>query len=232
MDTYDVSKDAEQISLMKRLERSVAKANENKGHLAHHHPPEAVIGALINNFQLGPQGPPMRREDQKTTGHVMLITDPHPPSITPAAELEAIPFSQMRLQMPQHGKKVLVRLITPPVRDTTTVKAVVEDEEGTAVFLELSQHLEDKVEPHWEVVLHNSVAIIKEPFFIDEPCALKVDHPGDIVWLREGDDRIPQKWRVGIYRGVPDGLPHNTDFYRMYGNKCMGEKQYAAAHRV
>ncbi|KAH7174555.1 uncharacterized protein B0J16DRAFT_404292, partial [Fusarium flagelliforme] len=211
MDTYDVSKDAELISLMKRLECSDAKANENKGHLANHPPPKA------------------------TTGHVTLITNPYPPSITPAAELEAIPFSQMRLQMPQHGKRVLVRVITPPVRDTTTVKAVVEDEEGTAVFLDLFQQLEDKVEPHWEVVLHHSVAIIKEPFFmqsVDHPCALKVDHPSDIVWLRQGDERIPQKWRVDMYRGVPDGLPHKTDFYRMYGNKCMGEKQYAAAHRV
>ncbi|RBR20868.1 uncharacterized protein FIESC28_05020 [Fusarium coffeatum] len=232
MDLYDVSKDAGQISLMKRLERSIVKADENKGHLAYYHPPEVVIRTFINKFQPGPQGPPMRREDQKTTGHVMLITNPYTPSITPVAELEAMPLSQMRLLTPQHGKKVLIRVITPPVRDTTTVKAVVEDEEGTAAFLELSQQLEDKVEPHWEVVLRNSVAIIKEPFFIDEPCAVKVDHPGDIIWLREGDERIPQKWRVVMNRGVPDSLPHNTDFYRMYGNKCMGEKQFAAAHRI
>ncbi|KAJ4111312.1 hypothetical protein NW768_011885 [Fusarium equiseti] len=236
MDTYDVSKDAELINLMKRFERSDAKANENKGHLADHPPPKVVIGALISNFEPGPQGPPMRREDQKTTGHVTLITNPYPPSSVPAAELEAIPFSQMRLQMPQHGKKVFVRVITPPVRETATVIAVVEDEEGTAVFLNLFQQLEDKVEPHWEVVLHNSVAIIKGPFFMqlaDHPCTLKVDHPSDIIWLRDGDERIPQNWRAtGMYRGVPAGLPHNTDFYRLYGNKCMGEKEYAAAHRV
>ena len=70
--------------------------------------------------------------------------------------------------------------------------AIIEDEEGTAVLLQLNnQPEEDKVGKE-QILQVGDVCIVKDPFFkatTDGLYSLRVDHVSDIIWLEETDDR-------------------------------------------
>ncbi|EXL92793.1 hypothetical protein FOIG_14268 [Fusarium odoratissimum NRRL 54006] len=128
---------------------------------------------------------------------VTQIPDLYEPCVIPEEDLEPMPISDMRLKTHHRGKKVLLRVKTAPAR-VTTVVTIVEDEEGTAVLLALYQQLQEDL----LTVRHpaqDSVAILKDPFFeqtAEGTYSLQVDHPSDIIWLEDHDERIPEKWRV------------------------------------
>ncbi|KAL5591696.1 hypothetical protein FOVSG1_010585 [Fusarium oxysporum f. sp. vasinfectum] len=128
---------------------------------------------------------------------VTQIPDLYEPCVIPEEDLEPMPISDMRLKTHHRGKKVLLRVKTAPAR-VTTVVTIVEDEEGTAVLLALYQQLQEDL-----LTVRNpaqdSVAILKDPFFeqtAEGTYSLQVDHPSDIIWLEDHDERIPEKWRV------------------------------------
>ncbi|KAK2124841.1 hypothetical protein NOF04DRAFT_1348596 [Fusarium oxysporum II5] len=162
------------------------------GHPVTDHPdPEALVEAL-------------RKESTKRNGttempsfSVTQIPDLYEPCVIPEEDLEPMPISDMRLKTHHRGKKVLLRVKTAPAR-VTTVVTIVEDEEGTAVLLALYQQLQEDL----LTVRHpaqDSVAILKDPFFeqtAEGTYSLQVDHPSDIIWLEDHDERIPEKWRV------------------------------------
>ncbi|EMT71210.1 hypothetical protein FOC4_g10009708 [Fusarium odoratissimum] len=145
---------------------------------------------------------------------VTQIPDLYEPCVIPEEDLEPMPISDMRLKTHHRGKKVLLRVKTAPAR-VTTVVTIVEDEEGTAVLLALYQQLQEDL----LTVRHpaqDSVAILKDPFFeqtAEGTYSLQVDHPSDIIWLEDHDERIPEKWRVhrkikssAEYRAEGEGL--------------------------
>ncbi|KAM0341213.1 hypothetical protein ACHAPU_010143 [Fusarium lateritium] len=103
----------------------------------------------------------------------------------------------MRLEIYYRGKKIILRVRTPPDR-MTAVMAIVEDEKGTAVLLQLYHQPEETIVPATEILNPNMVYILKEPFFkcaTDGTYSLRVDHPSDITRLDGADDRIPSHWR-------------------------------------
>ncbi|KAI0812860.1 hypothetical protein GGR55DRAFT_687772 [Xylaria sp. FL0064] len=149
----------------------------------------------------------------------------YPPSVRMMEDLAAMNISQMELQKHHRGKKVIVRVMTPP--DTlNAIMAVVEDEEGTAVLLQL-YHQPKPPEADAEDILHkNMVLVIKEPFFKaagDGAYSIRVDHVSDIVWLRNGDTRIPPKW------SDQPSEPEASAVIRRRGNVAVNNKQWVKA---
>ncbi|KAH7154209.1 hypothetical protein DER46DRAFT_628108 [Fusarium sp. MPI-SDFR-AT-0072] len=179
-------------ALMKELEAAMSKAAARKGQLVTDHPdPEALVEAF-------------REESTKRSGtaekasfSVTQIPDPYEPCVIPEEDLEPMPISDMRLKSHLRGKKVLLRAKTAPARVTAAV-TIVEDEERTAVLLALYQQLQEDL----LTVRHpaqDSVAILKDPFFeqiAEGTYSLQVDHPSDIIWIEDQDERIHEQWRV------------------------------------
>jgi hypothetical protein len=77
---------------------------------------------------------------------------------------------------------------------------VVEDEKGDAALLDLYYQLGPRLPRTAEAkeMPPTGVYVVKEPFFHISRCGdyvIRVDHPSDIVWLPDNDDRVPSVWR-------------------------------------
>ncbi|KAJ4245047.1 hypothetical protein NW762_014256 [Fusarium torreyae] len=228
MDTRDVSEEDRFPDTLNKVEDFENKALQKKGQLVQDHTSKWV---LIQTFMIKlmskviphPLAPPA---DLLIPIH--HVPAPYPPSIVPLQDLEPISISELGLEIHHWGKKIMLHIITPPERRVAVmVGAEDEDEKETAVVLHLYQQAEEKELPLLENTLYYSVCIVKEPFFkksIDGPYSLRVDHPSDIIWLDETDDRIPQKWRE------PDlGSNDGSKIIRAQGNEFVKRQDWSGA---
>ncbi|KAI0903186.1 hypothetical protein F4823DRAFT_629616 [Ustulina deusta] len=162
----------------------------------------------------------------------MLKTTQVPSAYTPSVrmmdDLAPMAISQMELQKHHRGKKVTLRVMTPP--DTmNAIMAIVEDEEGTAVLLQLyHQPKPPEVDPQ-EILRPDMVLIVKEPFFksaADGAYNLRVDHLSDVAWLQDTDLRIPPKWREKPSKSEASAV------IRGRGNVAVKSKQWGKAEKL
>lgn len=170
-----------------------------------------------------------RSQSDENTIATTLVPAPYPPCIVSANDLEAIMISDMRLETHHRGKKIMLRVLTPPDR-MTAVMAIVEDEKGIAVLLQLYHQPEESIVPATEILSPNMVCILKEPFFkcaTDGTYSLRVDHPGDIIWMDGADDRIPSHWRPSMVI-----LGENSSDIRKQGKGAVQSKKWAEALRL
>ncbi|TGJ86352.1 hypothetical protein E0Z10_g2427 [Xylaria hypoxylon] len=217
----------DQISFM--LQQSLAaaeRANLRRGHIPNDHPrPQAVIDQFMRqrfSTQLAQAG---KEAYVLRTTHVPSA---YAPSVRLIDDLASMDLSQMELLKHHRGKKVTLRVMTPP--DTVNaIMAIVEDEEGTAVLLQLyHQPGPSEIDPE-DILRPSMVLIIKEPFFKaagDGAYSLRVDHVSDVVWLQNTDPRIPAKWR--------DNRPKTeaSAVIRGQGNAAVKSKQWGKAEKL
>ncbi|KAJ0304360.1 hypothetical protein Brms1b_011258 [Colletotrichum noveboracense] len=131
----------------------------------------------------------------------------------------------MKLEEHHRGKQVVIRTMTPPDR-MNAVMAIAEDEEGTAVLLQLHNQPEDVKAD--ELLPQNSVHIIKEPFFkvtTDGKYSLRVDHVSDVLLRSMNDERIPKGWRL------PRQTDRNSEETRLHGNAAVKQQDWGRAER-
>ncbi|CZS75136.1 unnamed protein product [Fusarium graminearum] len=200
MDIKDVSNESKYIDYLKQLQGAAERAARRKG----------------------------QASDENTIA-TTLVPAPYPPCIVSANDLEAIMISDMRLETHHRGKKIMLRVLTPPDR-MTAVMAIVEDEKGIAVLLQLYHQPEESIVPATEILSPNMVCILKEPFFkcvTDGTYSLRVDHPGDIIWMDGADDRIPSHWRPSMVI-----LGENSSDIRKQGKGAVQSKKWAEALRL
>jgi hypothetical protein len=112
----------------------------------------------------------------------------------------------------------------------TAVMAIAEDEEGTAVLLQLYNQPEEDQVSHHQILRQGDVCIVKDPFFkatTDGSYSIRVDHVSDIIWLEGTDHRIPLKWRKRV---LP--LEETSEDIRKHGNEAVKEGKWATAERL
>ncbi|KAH8170139.1 TPR domain protein [Sarocladium implicatum] len=167
------------------------------------------------------------QEGKSVTNH---MPRPYFPCTKPVHELSHLVIKDLRLETHHPGKRVFIRVMTPPQRIRADGTAVVEDTEGVAVFLQLYQLPEESDFPASSVIWPGRVALIKEPFFslnaLDIP-SLRVDHVSNIIWLSNDDDRIPAKWRQGSHASLKSSIA-----LRMEGNEAVKKQHRAQAHSL
>ncbi|KAG5655692.1 hypothetical protein KAF25_009191 [Fusarium avenaceum] len=178
-------------------------------------------------------------DDHFNVPPITKVIKPYPPCILSEKDLEFIKISEMRLQRCHRGKKVLLHLISPPDRNDA-VMAIAKDEEGTAILLQMYQQPSEKLVPSIQNILNYTFCIVKEPIFMqsfdstfNSPLqfrsayySLRIDHPGDIIGLTEGDERIPEKWR-----GEARSENESSLGYRQDGNACFRRMEFMMAQR-
>ncbi|KAL0929523.1 uncharacterized protein CTRU02_215422 [Colletotrichum truncatum] len=226
MDVQKVSSEDWFTSLLRQWEQSAARAQRRKGQLVRDHPPS---NQLVSQFMMKLQMASSKQELWSGTMATSQLPPPYAPCVRPMSELEHIAISDMKLETHHRGMRTALRVLTPPDR-MTAVMAIVEDEQGTALLLQLYYQPDESVVPAKEIMQLGDVFILKEPFFkiaTDGSYTLRVDHLGDIVRLANGDDRIPLQWRK-----QPPTLKQSSKDIRLQGNEAVQKKEWAKAHRL
>ncbi|KAK7751216.1 hypothetical protein SLS62_006902 [Diatrype stigma] len=226
MDVKNVSDEPDILSFFKEIQASAERAASRKGERPQNHPhPQFLIFQFMTKLHQN-QTPP------EATGHMIQTSQfplPYLPSVQPVNNLQTLMISQMILETHHRGKKAVIRALTPPDR-MTAVMAIVEDEEGTAVLLQLYNQPEE-VEVNKDTILQkDSIYIVKEPFFkatTDGSYSLRVDHVSDIVYLLDDDERVPRKWRK---RSL--GAGDDSQNLRMHGNVAVQKGNWAEAETI
>ncbi|OTB00434.1 hypothetical protein M426DRAFT_65939 [Hypoxylon sp. CI-4A] len=201
MDTKDVTGDEHYRVFFDQIKKNVEQASRRKGEKPRDHP------------------------------HPQVLVPPHyPPCVRPLQELKPLMISNMTLETHHRGSRTLLHVLTPPDR-MTAVMAIAEDEEGTAVLLQLYNLPEESKVSKNDIVKPGYVCIVKEPFFktstSDGSYGLRVDHVSDIIWLEDTDDRIPLKWRKRVVN-----LDESSKEIRMQGNAAVQKKNWGEAERL
>ncbi|RKL26000.1 hypothetical protein BFJ72_g13891 [Fusarium proliferatum] len=226
MDIKDVSNESRYIGYLKQLQGAAERAARRKGQAVRDHPPsQQLVSSFLMKLMAASYGP---RSDENTIATTQ-VPAPYPPCIKSVNDLDPIMISDMRLETHHRGKKTMLRVLTPPDR-MTAVMAIVEDEKGIAVLLQLYHQPEETIVPTTEILNPNMVCILKEPFFkcaTDGTYSLRVDHPSDIIRLDGADDRIPSHWRPST---VISG--ENSTDLRKQGNDAVQAKKWAEALRL
>lgn len=226
MDIKDVSNESKYIGYMKQLQGAAERAARRKGQPVRDHPPSQQ---LVSSFLMKLMATSYRSQLNENTIATTQVPAPYPPCIVSANDLEPIMISEMRLETHHRGKKIMLRVLTPPDR-MTAVMVIVEDEKGIAVLLQLYHQPEETIVPATEILSANMVCILKEPFFkcaTDGTYSLRVDHPSDIIRLDGADDRIPSHWRPSMV--ISD---ENSTDIRKQGNDAVQVKKWAEALRL
>lgn len=226
MDTNDVSGEGWMAMQMKMWEQSAQRAQHNHGRLVRDHPPATQ---LVSQFMMSLTMASLQQSSDLTAMATSQLPPAYPPCVLPTAELEYIAISDMRLETHHRGKQTVLRVLTPANR-LTAVMAIVGDEKGTAVLLQLYYQPEESMVPAEEILKKDDVVILKEPFFkmaTDGSYSLRVDHLGDIVRLASDDERVPPQWRK-------DSLPRgqSSGDIRTRGNEAVQQKKWAKAHHL
>jgi hypothetical protein len=226
MDTKDVSGEDWLGSWLQQWEQSAVRARQRKGQLVRDHPPASQ---LVSQFMMKLGMASFKRKLSPGIMATSQLPPPYPPCVRPIDQLEQIAISDMKLETHHRGKRTALRVLTPPDR-MTAVMAIVEDEQGTALLLQLYYQPDESVVPAEEIMQPGDVFILKEPFFktaTDGSYTLRVDHLGDIVRLANNDNRIPSYWRT-----QHPVLRKSSKDIRVQGNKAVQEKKWAEAHRL
>ncbi|KAI1107497.1 hypothetical protein F4804DRAFT_161755 [Jackrogersella minutella] len=228
MDIKDISSDQQSVSWWKQIEENAKRASRRKGEKPQDHPPPQLLVALFMQ-DLAIAANKRLSDDRSMTIQTSQVPPAYLPCVRPVQELKPLLISRMTLEHHHRGNQVKVHVMTPPNR-MTAVMAIVEDEQGTAVLLQLYNQPEESKVSNEHILQPGDVCIVKEPYFKDTTnggYSLRVDHVSDIIWLQESDPRIPLKWRKRVL-----SLDESSYDIRMRGNMAVKEQDWAGAERL
>ncbi|KAL6352613.1 hypothetical protein LRP88_13080 [Fusarium phalaenopsidis] len=228
MDTKDVSESAVFIAFMNKVKDAAAKALQRKDEMVTDHPSREQAIADYT-MQMHASSSRSKKDETKALVTATQIPPSYLPCIVPAQDLEPIKITDMRLETHHRGKKVTMRVLTQPDR-LLGVVALAEDEHGTAVLLQLYQLPDEALVPQAEILTPGMICIVKEPYYKQTTkgrYSVRVDHLGDIIWLNEGDERIPSRWKNSAATLNSD----STDI-RTQGNHAVQNRNWAVAQRL
>ncbi|KAK1987186.1 hypothetical protein LZ30DRAFT_199836 [Colletotrichum cereale] len=227
MDIKDVSEVEHFSAFFQKLQVTAERARDMKGHIPRDHPsPSMLIGGF--NVERMQSMLTSVMDHEKFNIKTSQMPSAYLPCSRPENGIQPLPISKMRLEEHHRGNYVLVRTMTMPHK-INVIMAIVEDEEGTAVLLQLYNQPEEPDFDIEDLLPHNSVCLIKEPFFkkaTDGKYSLRVDHVGDFCLLSRDDERIPSRWR-----SVPHFVPDSENI-RSRGNTAVGQKKWGRAEKL
>lgn len=145
------------------------------------------------------------------------------PCTSPMAELTNVVIKDLQLETHHRGTYLLLRSITPPSR-MTAIMAIMEDENGDVMMLQLYQQEDESKRAAADVVNVGTILLVKEPYFKlmgDGEYGLRVDHLSDVVQIKKDDARIPKAWQ-------PPNIPSadSAESLKAKGNLSMEKKRY------
>lgn len=154
--------------------------------------------------------------------HSSFIPPAYSPCTTPMNELTPIAINDLQLETHHRGTYLLLRSITPPSR-MTAIMAVMEDETGDVLMVQLYQQEDEIKRAAAEIVNVGIILLIKEPYFKimgDGEYGLRVDHLSDVIQIKGDDARIPKAW-------IPRLIEiESAESLKAKGNLSMEQSRY------
>jgi hypothetical protein len=224
MDTHDVSGADQYLQLLARQMEVLKAARARQGERPEDRRPREE---LVNNFMI--QHTIQQMKQSKTSDSVMadmhssFVPPPYPPAVAPLAGLKQTFVKDLQLETHHRGNYLLVRSITPPNK-MTAIMAIVVDERGDAVMLQLYHQDYKSDRPATSVIKQNDVLLVKEPYLkvmADGGYGLRVDHLSDLVCIEARDERMPKQWSPRVLN-----MGKTADCWKLEGNDAMRKHQY------
>lgn len=193
MDTHDISDTPQYFQHLQKQKQNLRDAQSRMGQRPPGGKPrEQTI------FQFRLRTMQNARHLDTTVGYVAssFVPSPYPPCVRPFGELTKTAIDDLVLETHHRGKYLMLRCVTPQDR-MTAIMAIVEDEDGDVLLLQL-YHQEQDAEPVEDILVEGRVLIVKEPYLkytSDGGYGLRVDHLSDVELLSSDDGRIPQLWK-------------------------------------
>jgi hypothetical protein len=212
------------MELLKNQRLVLRKAKARQGQRPHDRKSRAVaegefmLSLMMQGFRVRP--------DDKNMMHSSFTPPAYLPCIAPIADLKPISIQDLQLEIHHRGTYLLLRSITPPSR-MTAIMALMEDEIGDVVLLQLYQQEDEETRKARDVVNVGTIFLVKEPYFkvmADGEYGLRVDHVSDVITLSVDDTRIPQKWRPRLLE-----IGETAEALKIKGNEAIGEGRYRDA---
>lgn len=200
MEIDDVSDDIQWMQLLQKLKGKLQAASKRKGERPKDRKSRGQLVDEHMSIYVGTKMELAVASLNQHSIHSSFIAPPYQPCVASLTELKKTWIRDLQLETHHRGFYALLKVVTPPTR-MTAVMAVVEDEIGDGVTLQLYQQKDDEYRKGEEVVQVNKACIIKEPYFkvmSDGNYGLRVDHVSDIIWLPSDDDRLPFAWQSRI----------------------------------
>lgn len=164
-----------------------------------------------------------RNGEERHQVHSSFIPPAYLPCTTPMTELTYVAIKDLQLETHHRGSYLLLRSITPPSR-MTAIMAVMEDENGDVVMLQLYQQLDEVERAAADIVNVGTILLVKEPYFKvmgDGEYGLRVDHLSDIIHLKRDDARIPDAWQLRLIE-----VERSAESLKIKGNLSMMKSRY------
>lgn len=191
MDSKDVPRKEYLKDLIPKIEAAHLRSKEEEGNEILLYPSRDEILAEFSH---------MRSHPDHHKGNLLTLdhSAPYAPCVLSSDELEPILISDMKMETHHRGRKILLRVCTPVCR-VDGLMMVTDDENETAIRLQLYHQPEEALIPAAQLFKPGTVLIVKEPWFkrsLEGTFVLRVDHVSDLIRLHGQDERIPSKWRA------------------------------------
>ena len=186
---------------------------------------EARVDAYFE-FMLALNIRSIQGQDAKHMIHSSFIPPAYPPCITPMEKLRSIAIEDLQLETHHRVMYLSLRSITPPNR-MTAISALMEDEKGDAVSLQLYKQEGDDLREAAEIVNVSTILLVKEPYFKvlgDGRYGVRVDHLSDVLNIQEDDTRISAKWQPRLVE-----IGFTAESLKLEGNAAIAKKSYRDA---
>ncbi|KAI2779923.1 hypothetical protein F4815DRAFT_499978 [Daldinia loculata] len=232
MDTKDISDSEEHMAFIRQSKENAERARRRKGEKPRDHPPPSF---LVLQFIMKLNKSASMGDMANHKLYTSQVPPYYPPCIRSAQDLKPLMISEMMLENHHRGSYALVRVLTPPDR-MTAVMAIVEDEEGTAILLQLYNQPEESKVAKEHILKAQDICIIKEPFFKvtnSGSYSLRVDHVSDIIWPEDTDNRIPLEYTDAIHAANTAKEEQLAHLNRSLTNLYLGrpEKAFSDAQK-
>lgn len=181
MDTDDVSDIGRYAQLLEVQKTTLRAALAREGQVPTDRKPRSQ---LVTQHQLMEMQTMMARMQQQNEHqiHSSFLPPPYPPSTANLKDLTLIYIKDLRIGLHHRGSYLLVKSATGPIR-MTALMAIVEDEKGDSVSIQIYQQPGEAVRPASSFIAKGDAFIVKEPYFkvmSDGGYGLRIDHVGDL----------------------------------------------------
>lgn len=188
MDTHDISQAPACLEMLHKQKRTLENAHHLKGQPPRHGKSRDM---LMMEFMLHRMSINNRNPDLSTAIRSSFVPPAYPPCTNGFADLKKTMVNNLVLETHHRGAYLLLRTITPASR-MTAVMALVEDEDGSVLLLQLLN--QDKDLPADDSLSEGTVLVVKEPYLkimADGGYGIPVDHLSDIQFMARYHKAVP-----------------------------------------
>lgn len=152
------------------------------------------------------------------------IEPAYPPCTSPINELRQVAIRNLQLETHHRGTYLILRSIAPPCRRMTAIMALMEDDNGDVLMVELHQQEDEIKRAAANIVNVGTILLIKEPFlkFIAAgEYVLRINHLSDAIYIRGDDARIPKAWKHQLIENED-----SAESLKANGNLSIKKRRY------